>query len=98
MNECRLWLLYTVSTCLVAKSCPTLCDSVDCSPPGSSVHGISQVRVLEWVPIPFSKDLPDPGIESVSPALAGRFFTVEPPGKPEWSRNEGGLLDEKAWG
>ena len=69
MNECRLWLLYTVSTCLVAKSYPTLCDSMDCGPPGSSVHGISQARILERVPIPFSKNLPDPGIESVSPAL-----------------------------
>ena len=41
--------------CLVAKSCPTLCDPTDCSPPGSSVHGISQARVLEWVAIPFCR-------------------------------------------
>ena len=38
----------------VAQSCPTLCDPVDCSPPGSSVHGILQARVLEWVAISFS--------------------------------------------
>ena len=37
---------------LVAQSCPTLCNAMDCSPPGSSVHGISQVRILEWVAIP----------------------------------------------
>ena len=49
-------------------------------PPGSSVHGISQARLLEWVASP--GDLPDPEIEPVSPALAGRFFTTEPPGKP----------------
>ena len=52
-----------------------------CSPPGSSVHGISQARILEWVPFPHPGDLPDPGIEPVSPALAGRFITAEQPGK-----------------
>ena len=57
-------------------------NPMDCSPPGSSVHGISQARILEWVAISFSRDLPDPGIEPMSPALAGRFFTTEPPGKP----------------
>ena len=36
----------------VAQLCPTLCDPVDCSPPGSSIHGIFQARVLEWVPLP----------------------------------------------
>ena len=41
--------------CLVNKSCLTLCDPMDCSPPGSSVHGISQSRILEWVAISFSK-------------------------------------------
>ena len=41
--------------CSVAKSCPTLCDPIDCSMPGSSVHGISQARILEWVAISFSK-------------------------------------------
>ena len=54
--------------------------------PGSSVHGIFQARILEWVVMPSSGDLPDPGIElefPPSPALAGRFFTVEPPGKPQ---------------
>ena len=57
-------------------------DPVDYSPPGSSVHGISQERILEWVAISFSRDLHDPEIEPTSPALAGRFFTTEPPGKP----------------
>ena len=49
--------------CLVTKLCPTLCDPMDCSPPGSSVHRISQVRILEWVAISFSRDTPNPGIE-----------------------------------
>ena len=47
-------------------------------PPGSSVHGISQARILEWLPFPSPGDLPDPGIEPASPALAGGFFTTEP--------------------
>ena len=112
------------------QSCPTLCDPVDDSPPGSAVPGILQARTLEWVAISFSNawtwkvkvkslsrvllfatawtvacqaplsigfprqeyysrlpfpspaDLPDPGIEFMSPALEGRFITTEPPGKP----------------
>ena len=39
---------------LVPQSCPTLCNPMNCSPPGSSVHGILQARILEWVAIPFS--------------------------------------------
>ena len=42
---------------------------MDCSPPGFSVHGILQARILEWVAISFFRDLPDPGIEPRSPAL-----------------------------
>jgi len=41
----------------VAQSCPTLCDPVDCSPPGSSVHGIFQARILQWVAISFSRGI-----------------------------------------
>ena len=67
---------------LIPHSCLTLWDLTDCSSPGSSVHGILQARILESVAISFSEDLPDPGIEPGSPALAGRFFTTEPPGKP----------------
>ena len=46
----------------VAQSCPTLCNPVDCSLPGFSVHGILQARILEWVTISFSGDLPDQGL------------------------------------
>jgi len=59
----------------------SFCDPMGCNPPGFSVHGIFQARILEWVAISFSRDLPDPGIELMSPALAGRLFTTEPPGK-----------------
>ena len=48
---------------------------MDCSPPGSSVHGIFQARILECLPFP-SEDLPDPGIEPASPILAGGLFTM----------------------
>ena len=61
--------------------CPTLCDHMDCSPQ-ASVYGIFQAGILEWVAIPFSGTLPNPSIKPASPALAGGFFTAEPPGKP----------------
>ena len=66
----------------VAQLCPTHCDPMDCSLPGSSLHGILQARVLEWVAIAFSRASSNPAIEPVSPVWAGGFFTVEPPGKP----------------
>ena len=50
-------LLSEKSESEVAQSCPTLCDPVDYSPPGSSIHGILQARILEWVAISFSRDL-----------------------------------------
>ena len=52
-----------------AKSCLTLCDPVDCSPSGSTVHGIFQARILEELPFSPPGDLPDPGIKPISPAL-----------------------------
>ena len=66
------------------QSCPTLSDPMDCSPPGFSVHGIFQARILEWFAT--LGNLPDPGIEPeflMSPTLTGGFFTTratwEPP-------------------
>ena len=66
---------------LVPQLCPTLCDPMDCNPPGSSVHGILQARILEWVAISFFRDLPNPGIEPRSPTLQADALTSEPPGK-----------------
>ena len=63
---------------LVTQSCPTFFDPMDCSPPGSSVHGILQARILEWVVIPSPGDLPDPGIEPRSPALQADSLPSEP--------------------
>ena len=66
-------------------SCPTLCGSMDCGSPGFSVHEISQGRIQEWVAIFSDRDLPDPGFEPASPALKSGFFTMEPPGKPQFN-------------
>ena len=68
--------------CVRAKSlqsCLTLCDSMDCSPPGSSVHGILQARTLEWVAVPSSWGSSPPRdgtLVSYVPASAGGFFTT----------------------
>ena len=58
-----------------------LCDPMDCSLPGFSVHGIFQARVPEWFAISFSGDLPDPGIEPGSPTLQADALPSKPPGK-----------------
>ena len=68
--------------------CLTLCDPMDCSPPGSSVHGILQARILEWVAISSSRGSSWPRDRthaSCSSCIAGRFFTTEAPGKPSES-------------
>ena len=67
---------------LVAQSCPPFCNPMDYSLPGSSVHGVLQARILEWVANPFSRDLPDPGIGPGSPAMQADSLLSEPPGKP----------------
>ena len=59
-----------------AQSFPTLCDPMDCSPPVSSVHGILQARILEWVAIPFSREAPRPKGQTWGALIAGRFFTT----------------------
>ena len=88
-----LWefIIYLQSVKLLARtlkslqSCLTLCNPMDCSPPGSSVHGILQARTLEWVPFPppgESSRLRHQTASLMSPALAGRFFTTCATGKP----------------
>ena len=77
-----------------AQSCPTLCDPKDSSPPGSSVHGISQARIMEWVAISPSRDLPGPGIKRGflgSPALAAGFFTTGATWETQVKRNLEGI-------
>ena len=60
------------------------CNPMDCSPPSSSVHGISRQEYWSGLPFPPPGDLPDPGIKPMSPALQANFLPTEPPGKP-WS-------------
>ena len=68
---------------LVAQSCLTLCGPMDCSPPGSSVPGILQARIVEGRYLfPSPGDLPDTGIEAGSPALQADSLLSEPPGEP----------------
>ena len=61
---------------LVAQLCLTLCDPMDCSLPGSSVHGILQARILEWVAISFSRGTSRPRDQTQDSYIAGEFFTV----------------------
>ena len=61
---------------LVIQSCPTLCDFMDCIPPGFSVCGILQARILEWVAIPFSRGSTQPGDQTQVSCIAGRSFIV----------------------
>ena len=67
--------------------CLTLCDPMD-----YTVHGILQARILEWVAISFSRDLPDPGIEPRPPALQADCLMSEPPGKPKAPSSTGSFF------
>ena len=74
------WILYHWATweaqVLVTQSCPTLCNAMDCRPPGSSVHGILQARILEWVVIPFSRGSSWPRSQTWVSCIAVRFFII----------------------
>ena len=64
-------------TCVYVQSCPTLWDPMDCSPPGFSVHGILQARILEWIAISFSRGYSQPRDQTLISFISciGRFFT-----------------------
>ena len=83
---------------MCAKSlqlCLTLCDPMDCSE-ASLPMGFSRQKYWSGLPCPFPGDLPSPGIKPASPALAGRIFTTEPPGKP--TDQLGWMIDSLLWG
>ena len=68
--------------CLITQLCLILCYPMNCSAPGSSIHGILQARILKWVAIPFSREwFPYPGIKPRSPALQADSLLSEPAGK-----------------
>ena len=87
-NTPVFWVIHAHVCLACAPLCLILCHTVDCNPPDSSVHGIFQARILEWVAISYSTDLPDPGVKPMSPTLAGGFFTTETPGTSQntWTR------------
>ena len=70
-----LLLNHNVKESEVIQSCLTLCDTMDCSPPGSSVHGIFQARILEWVAIAFSRGYSRSRDQTQVSYIAGRHFT-----------------------
>ena len=69
--------------CLVTQSCLTLWDPMNCSPPGSSLHGILQAKYWSGLPFPSPEDLPNPGIESRSPSFQVDSLPSEPTRKPK---------------
>ena len=82
---CMCVCVVCVCACVHTQSCLTLCNPMDCSPPGFSVHGISQTRILEQLPFPTPGDLPNPGVETASPAspeLTGGVLSTAPSQKP----------------
>ena len=66
--------------CLVTQLCPTLCDPMDYTLPGSSVHGILQARYWNGLPFPSPGELPNPGIEPRPPAFQADSLPSDPPG------------------
>ena len=70
----QLLFIFTLKV-KVAQLCPSLCDPMDCSPPGSSVHGIHQARILDWVAVPFSKGFLQLWCRTQVSHIAGGFFT-----------------------
>ena len=66
---------------MLAQLCPALCDSMDCSPSGSPVYGISQARILVWIVISFPRGSSQPRDWTCIYFISGRFFTTVPPGK-----------------
>ena len=76
-SQVWMWELdHNESESEVAQSCPTLCDPMDCSPPGSSVRGILQARILEWVAISFSRGSSRPRDWAQVSCIAGRRFNL----------------------
>ena len=92
-----LCLPYKFMCVLVAQSCLTRCNPMNCSPLGSSVPGILQARILEWIAIPSLEDLCNPGIEPRSPTLQADSLLSEPPGKPIQTSMKSGKKHNWKW-
>ena len=88
-NKTEIWVQIEVSfvVCLFTQSCPTLCDPLDCSPPGSSVHRIFQQEYWSGLPFPAPKDLLNPRTEPLSlesPELQADYLPTKATGKPNF--------------
>ena len=70
--------------CLVTRSCPTICSPMDCSPPGSSVHGILQATALQWVAMPSSRGSSQPRDQTQVFHIADRFFIIWATREPQF--------------
>ena len=79
---------------LVAQLCLILCDCMDCSQPGFSVHGILQARILEWIAIPFSRGTSPPRDRNLDFLISGRFFTVWAPREALMKASKSNLEEE----
>ena len=82
-------VIYSILFSSVTQWCPIVCNSVDCSPTGSSVHGILQARILEWVATPFSRGSSQPRNRTWTSCSAGGFFTI-------WATREASYNNTKA--
>ena len=87
MREAPIILIRKV---LVTRLCPTLCNPVDYSTPGFSVHGVLQARILEWVAIPFSRGSSWPRDQTWVSCTAGKFFTI-------WATREAPMRSRENW-
>ena len=96
---CSMWGLNSLKVkVLVAQPCPTLCNPIDRNPPGSSVCGILQARILEWEAIPFSRDPSQPRDRiPVSCIAGGFFFTIWAPGEASNSSGAGLSGSQRGW-
>ena len=78
-----LSLVYAFAVVVLVSHVWFFCDPMDCNPPGSPVHGISQARVLEWVAVFSSRGSSWPRDWTPVSCISGAFFTTGPPGKPD---------------
>ena len=83
-----LFVNYASMKVKVIQSCPTLCDAMDCSLPGSSVHMIPQARILEWVAVPFCRESLQTRVQTQVSHIVGRFFT-------SWATREAQYLNRE---
>ena len=91
LMEASWWERLTEGESEVGQSCLTVCDPVHCSPPGSSIHGVLQARILEWVAVSFSRGSSQPRNRTYVYCIAGRHFNLWAI-REAWLRGKLGLI------